>query len=46
MRSLNSLRRVETDDSEERFNEKLDKIAEQKPGALKPKERDRGKSAK
>ncbi len=29
-------RDLETDDSEKRFNERLGKIAKQKPGALKP----------
>jgi hypothetical protein len=38
-------RDLETDDSEKRFNEKLGKIARQKPGALPPKKRG-GKSVK
>jgi len=29
-------RDIETDDNEKRFNERLGKIARQKPGALKP----------
>ena len=32
-------RELETDDSEKRFNEKLGKIAKQKPGALLAKRR-------
>jgi len=38
-------RELETDDSEKRFNEKLGKIARQKPGALKPP-RKRSKKAR
>jgi hypothetical protein len=38
-------RELETDDSEKRFNEKLGKIAKQKPGALKPRQKRANKRA-